>query len=136
MYRALSQIIINTIRLCLRFNIKDAVSVFCLIFNHLEYILYGCLMRNTLHSSAVMICYTVTRSCEKRFESAMASESGPLSVKNSTTRDFWNVFVHSRQKGVEIWAFRYGSGRYLMIEKTHEFIKTAVLLVFCFSKIY
>ena len=49
-------------------------------------------MCNMLHSSAVMICYTVIRSCEKCFESAMASESGPLSVKKSTTVTF-GMFV-------------------------------------------
>ena len=78
-----------------------------------------------------MICYTVTRSREKRFESAiyLASESGPLSVKNSTTHDLWNVC--GRQM-----ALRFGVDDILMIEKTHEFIKTAVLFVFCISKIY
>ena len=50
-------------------NIIDAVSVLKKIFNHLEHILYGCLMPTMLHSSTVIICWTVTRSRQKRYDS-------------------------------------------------------------------
>ena len=87
-------------------------------------------MPTTLHSSAVIICCTVISSRQKRYESVIAAENGPLLTKTATKEPI-NI-----KNGFEIWALRFASGWYLMIEKTHEFIKTAVLLVFCFSKIY